>query len=220
MSPGAQRPGSCSGRSPGAARGGAWTRGAPSRSTCTPCSSEERVAESSRYQASTYLTCLQDDSSRAVDHSGRGVRGVWQFSGGLVPDEEPSDGVLKRCNTERLVDRGYILWKGVDSLAPADIVNMKDGQVRKILSHSLDQLGAAQPGHIVVGDDHIERLLGGASCIQRGLPVRNGHDFVPCIAEGTGDQRSNHRLVVDDEDPPGHCRPSAIVVRDGDDPII
>lgn len=70
--------------------------------------------------------------------------------------QRPSHGGTKRRNAEWFVDGGNVGGKFAYPTTPGHIIHAEDGEIRKVLPHPRDELGAAKPRHVVIGDDEIE----------------------------------------------------------------
>jgi hypothetical protein len=124
--------------------------------------------------------------------------------GSLVARQQSSHGGTQRRDAEWLVNGGNVGGKIAHPAAPGDVINVKNGKRREVLPYPGDELGPAETGHVIVGDDEIEFGLGCARRVQRRAAVGHGNDLEAIIGERPADQRSNHRLVVDHEDAVGH----------------
>ena len=122
--------------------------------------------------------------------------------------QQPADGGSKRRNAERFVDRGHVGGKFANPATPGDIIHVEDGEGGKVLPHPGNELGTAETGHIVVGDDEIEPSLSHARRVQCCPAVGYRNDLEAIVRQSPGYQRPDHRLVVNDKNTVGQ-RPSA-----------
>jgi hypothetical protein len=148
----------------------------------------------------------QQHECTGVGVSNGALRRVWQIPSvlGLGNGQPFADRLPKARNAERLVDGGNVFGQLGNAPPPYYVINVKDGKTGKILPYPRHQLRTGQPGHVVVGHNQIEVDVGSSSGVQRRPTVRDGYDFIPCIRQNTDDEGTNHRLVIHNQDAPGH----------------